>query len=441
MREKHCQIAKVDRISLWKPTETRWYSFGITIRQLLSLREAIESLRELDSNFLSEAVRVNWEKLKEFDKLLRPYHWIQALSESDHVTSGQVFGAWAWLYSLLGKHAQSNYLPPGNVYDQLQAQISTRFTKYAEDHHLVCWVLDPRVHGAGLSGAGFRRAKEKLIAVHSRLFPESSNIEAHRRLLDSFYRYYQRTGSFKRAYLWQHANLSRPPTSFWADFLIDEGELASVAIAVLSYTCHVASCERTWSSLASLHTKSRNRLKLQSLEAMEKIRIFHRNSKEKEKTLRRAWLKLAQGIQLKPDADPNAEPNVEPRTLENHAGDDMVLDPEDAEDEQDKNQPEKSLQQPAGDEEDGFDGHFLDRIDRFAGLVPEAEQRAGEPGEERNDRVPLLNRLLEEIDNAADSSPGNLDDDDDDAVAFDGSENAINKLTTSIVMQISFLLN
>ncbi|KAJ3106643.1 hypothetical protein HDU96_008156 [Phlyctochytrium bullatum] len=169
---------------------------------------------------------------------------------------------------------------------------------------------------------------------------------------------------------------------------------------------------------------------------MEKIRIFHRNSKEKEKTLKRAWLKLAKGVDLLPNEDPCHDPNVEPRTLENHAGDDMVLATEVEEDPPEEDEPEDGNQQPMEDNEVGFDGHFQGRVDRLAGIDPlrRGLTFALEKGDdERN----ILDRMLAEIDGDVDS-PGVVE---DDSVTFDGSVSAKEELGHSMKMQIKYLLN
>jgi hypothetical protein len=113
----------------------------------------------------------DWDKLAALDCLLRPFNLVQAISESASVTSGQIMAAWNWLYITIRDDAQNNLGLSAVDREILLKSISDRYDKYQEDHHLVCWLLDPRVYGAGLSKAGLRRVRFVALTVYKRIFP------------------------------------------------------------------------------------------------------------------------------------------------------------------------------------------------------------------------------------------------------------------------------
>uniref|UniRef100_A0AAV1UPT2 Uncharacterized protein n=1 Tax=Peronospora matthiolae TaxID=2874970 RepID=A0AAV1UPT2_9STRA len=70
VREIIANDAKMDRISEKALSATRWYSFGITVRQIRGLETATSLIVP--------------------DEFMRPVHHLQALIETDVVSSGQI---------------------------------------------------------------------------------------------------------------------------------------------------------------------------------------------------------------------------------------------------------------------------------------------------------------------------------------------------------------
>ncbi|CAL8106744.1 unnamed protein product [Prunus armeniaca] len=60
----------------------------------------------------------------------------------------------------------------------------------------------------------------------------------------------------------------RTPANWWKRFGRNTPELTKFAIRALSLTCSESGCERNWSTFEQIHTKKRNRLEHQKLNAL-----------------------------------------------------------------------------------------------------------------------------------------------------------------------------
>ncbi|XP_027338045.1 uncharacterized protein LOC113851979 [Abrus precatorius] len=60
----------------------------------------------------------------------------------------------------------------------------------------------------------------------------------------------------------------KQPTLWWESYGGDGKELQKVAMRILSLTCSATGCERNWSTFDQVHTKRRNRLEQQRLNAL-----------------------------------------------------------------------------------------------------------------------------------------------------------------------------
>ncbi|RVW30873.1 hypothetical protein CK203_110515 [Vitis vinifera] len=76
----------------------------------------------------------------------------------------------------------------------------------------------------------------------------------------------------------------RSPTSWWMRFGGSTQELQKFVIRVLSLTCSASGCERNWSTFELIHTKKRNRLEHQRLNALVYVRY---NTRLRERSLQR----------------------------------------------------------------------------------------------------------------------------------------------------------
>ncbi|KAG2816864.1 hypothetical protein PC116_g17428 [Phytophthora cactorum] len=108
-------------------------------------------------------------------------------------------------------------------------------------------VLDPRVHGAGLSVSGLRRARGITVRVANSLIPNFNE----NNFIRSYNDYVKQQGDFGEPGVWNPANTSSP-MEFWGDYEGDpmHNQLAVVAKTVCSFVPHTCSMEELWAAHA-----------------------------------------------------------------------------------------------------------------------------------------------------------------------------------------------
>lgn len=79
-----------------------------------------------------------------------------AVSEMDISSSGLILSSWTWLFNVVRRSSLLTEMERNLIIQSMRA----RGRKYLSKHHLVSWVLDPRVQGHGLSSSGKRVARE-----------------------------------------------------------------------------------------------------------------------------------------------------------------------------------------------------------------------------------------------------------------------------------------
>jgi hypothetical protein len=224
------------------PTKTRWYSNGLTVKQGLKVKQAVQLafVRESNKAYYKRSALIRessetihqedkWNEVMETDALLSPFNFATALSELDSSTSGLISLTWIWLYLLVTK---SNI-----VSDDAKASFKTlfwkRLKKYGEDHFFVCLLLDPRSHGVGLSPTGIRHTVSFAMKIASRVFPNSDTVALRQQLMD----YILRRGVFS-----DHNDWVAPDHRFW-EWFPEVDEISSLGNLVLQVVPHAASCE------------------------------------------------------------------------------------------------------------------------------------------------------------------------------------------------------
>ncbi|RLN50864.1 hypothetical protein BBJ29_009993 [Phytophthora kernoviae] len=122
---------------------------------------------------------------------------------------------------------------------------------YVETHFIACLVLDPRVHGTGLSASGLRRARGVAVRVATALVPDFDETS----FIQSYNDYMKQQGDFGEPGVWNPANTANP-MQFWDDYEGDplHMQLAQVAKTVCAYVPHTYSTEAFW----SMHISQRN---------------------------------------------------------------------------------------------------------------------------------------------------------------------------------------
>ncbi|KAE9018292.1 hypothetical protein PR001_g14181 [Phytophthora rubi] len=239
---------------------TSWRSIAMAVKQATRLKRFLRSAisqEKQDSSTTSPILRqlvdirssdMAWNALRHTAQLLAPLNFLSALSELQTTTSGQMLALWIWL---LGAATRSPLLD-GNS-DTLIARFMQRMECYVEDHFFACLVLDPRVHGAGLSVSGLRRARGVTVRVATSLIPNFNE----NNFIRSYNDYMKQTGDFGEPGVWNAANTANP-MEFWGDYEGDplHSQLAVVAKTVCSYVPHTSSIEELWAAHARRSSNS-----------------------------------------------------------------------------------------------------------------------------------------------------------------------------------------
>ncbi|EGZ14071.1 hypothetical protein PHYSODRAFT_511164 [Phytophthora sojae] len=239
---------------------TSWRSIAMAVKQATRLesflRAAIEQEKQASSTpsaILRQLVDVGssdmaWNTLRHTAQLLAPLNFLSALSELQSATSGQMLALWIWLFGA----ASRSPLLDGN-----SGAISTSFLQrmecYVGEHFMACLVLDPRVHGAGLSVSGLRRARGVTVRVATALIPGFNE----NNFIRSYNDYMKQSGDFGEPGVWNAANTANP-MEFWGDYEGDplHNQLAIVAKTVCAYVPHTSSIEELWAAHARRSSSS-----------------------------------------------------------------------------------------------------------------------------------------------------------------------------------------
>lgn len=305
-----------------------WRSVAMSVKQATRLEKFLRVAVAQESKDSSSSVPLlrplvdmsnsdmTWNTLRNAAQLLLPLNYIFALSELQPTTSGQLLALWIWLFGA----ATRSPLLDGNSHP-LATSFMQRLECYVEEHFIACMVLDPRVHGAGLSVSGLRRARGVTVRVASVLIPNFNESN----FIRSYNDYAKQQGDFGEPGVWNVANTSSP-MEFWGDYEGDpvHNQLAIVAKTVCSYVPHTCSMEEMWSAHAQ-KTKTMNTKVSKEHEKCTKIRHgIALNAKATAKNVVSRFLPLfateseppvEEFLQLNAVIQGNDEPNPRSRNL------------------------------------------------------------------------------------------------------------------------------
>lgn len=215
------------------------------VKFVLALEAKLQPLWASDSNAagLPPYRAAFWTELRAVDALLAPFSWAFALSASDScdVSSAQFVLLWLWLVAIA--HASPALVAPEQC-RALTTYVVDTIREHVDDHALACLLLDPRVHGAGLSATGKRKVKGLVVQVAARVFPDAgfhtAGTPARAHLLAHLGHYAQRSAQFEDEIVWE-MSAGKPAELFWRDYVEDARELATVARAVVQFVPHTQS--------------------------------------------------------------------------------------------------------------------------------------------------------------------------------------------------------
>ncbi|OQR92324.1 hypothetical protein ACHHYP_03817 [Achlya hypogyna] len=211
------------------PSGSAWVPLGIELKRALRLSQLLVATRDVPERPASEAVATA-------DALLAPFHCLALLTELRGTSSGQCLAAWVWALGTVLLSPSTSETDKRAFADAFTA----RFEGTSERHWLAALVLDPRVHGAGLSPKGRRVAEAVVLELASTLHPSLDTAA----FLSGLASYMDKTGEFADPLHWEPCYV-RSPSAFWHRFQ-DFAELSAVAKLVCGYAPVAASLERHW---------------------------------------------------------------------------------------------------------------------------------------------------------------------------------------------------
>ncbi|TYZ57529.1 hypothetical protein PybrP1_011738, partial [[Pythium] brassicae (nom. inval.)] len=225
----------------------RWSLPMRLVRGLVALEDDVRALWPQELSPRSAF----WADLRQVDALLAPFSWAFALSESEagDVTSAQFLLLWLWLLALVHAPPPSSSSATTLSFSAEQRAALTAATvaairAHVDDHQLASLLLDPRVHGAGLSATGRRKAKALVVQVAVRAFPAAGfhvvGSGPRAALLAQLGSYAEKAAQFADEVAWE-MSAGQPAAAFWKDYAEDARELADVARAAVRFVPHVQS--------------------------------------------------------------------------------------------------------------------------------------------------------------------------------------------------------
>lgn len=257
------RIALVDLVDAPDGDVARWSLPARMVRRLVSLEDKVrkfwarEQLIEGEDASDAPPAKGNslqvlkqpsfWEDLHQVDALLAPFSWAFALSESTagDVTSAQYVLLWLWLLALVHTPVSSSSVNlSADQRAALTAYTVASIRAHVDDHQFASILLDPRVHGAGLSATGKRKVKGLVVQTAARVFPSAGyhvgGSAARAALLANLGHYAEKTAQFADEIAWE-MSAGKPAEVFWKDYTEDARELAKVARATLRFVPQVQS--------------------------------------------------------------------------------------------------------------------------------------------------------------------------------------------------------
>ncbi|TYZ63684.1 hypothetical protein PybrP1_001324 [[Pythium] brassicae (nom. inval.)] len=227
------------------PSAKSFHSFLVCVNQVLALKDPLFAVIGDDSSSSSRAHRGGVPAYLASARALRfetlaPFACLLALSDAGHATSGQLLACWLLL--------RATVVSSSLVSDKEKAVFSTRFVdrvrESGDTQAFASLVVDPRVQGVGLSALGKRKARLIIADLAERLQPSVDRS----RLVVQLLTFLTRLPPFDDdADSWNM--MASLPHLFWLEYVEEMPELASVALAVLSYRPHLAPLEETWREL------------------------------------------------------------------------------------------------------------------------------------------------------------------------------------------------
>ena len=106
----------VESIAVWVPCATRWYSYGMCLKQVIRILDFIHKtlINEKDEPYYKKSKKIKAVEgivksddintnMIQADKLLSPFNFVTAFSEMECILSGMIFCLWIWISGLVNE--------------------------------------------------------------------------------------------------------------------------------------------------------------------------------------------------------------------------------------------------------------------------------------------------------------------------------------------------
>lgn len=237
-----------------KPTPDSLLSFVECVRQVQCMKDVICEMDEREESNIkfpedkSEEASWKiafrsianddafWTSLKSANSILSSFSYLMTLSEIESATSGQLLLCWLYLYYSVNCSSSTSEAEKM----AFNEHYVRRMRSFGIQNAVACLILEPHIHGLGLSALGKRKARSIITDVGSLLNPTIKR--AH--LVEQLLKYLNRERPFDDLDSW--AMMDSMPRLFWMEYTADLPELASVALAVLGYRSFSTPLDQMW---------------------------------------------------------------------------------------------------------------------------------------------------------------------------------------------------
>ena len=247
------QCLKGVTTTLKLPVSTRWGSALDCVASVYTNREALiqcavdDTLKGKLPNTLKQLLIADkfWEDIKLFcdtlGSLVELIHYFEA-------DTPRLSTAYEKLMNI-----KNHFMRVDNISQRLEAIFDSKWRHVNTNLLMLSNTLDPKSKGSQVPPVCMPGVRAYIASI----IPASTD---QVKLIGDLAQYLTKSGNFAEDIMWQQAESSISPITWWKVFGALTPELSDLAIRILSIPCSSAAIERIWSTYGFLHSKVRNRL-------------------------------------------------------------------------------------------------------------------------------------------------------------------------------------
>jgi GNAT superfamily N-acetyltransferase len=238
---------------------------------VLQNEEALRLLAQKHETTLNADIRATvanrqfWADCEHIVTCLRPLMSIIGKLESQSATLADCYQQLVSLAAAI----DSVGFGPAEFKSHCCAAFCRRWDEFNDDVYVLAYFLHPGMRGKGVSSGLFPKIAETAATMWKNF---GNSKVSTLKLMSQLMKY----KSGDAPYNLQFASDFMSPTLWWQTTEDSVGaQLKTLAVTLLSITPHSAACERTFSILGWIHSKSRNRMLISRLEAIRKLYLYY----------------------------------------------------------------------------------------------------------------------------------------------------------------------